>query len=115
MFATSSVTRKIFGVIAPPPLLVRGGLFDQLEPSQGDGHEPLALEAIENAAPLAPNRDQTRLLQHAQMPRGGGPAMAEARGEIARGQLAAEVAQDQEDAPPRLVGEGAEHGFAVRE
>jgi hypothetical protein len=96
------------------PLLLGADGLDEAEPGPDHAEQALAIEAVEAAAPLAADLDQAGLRQHAEMA-GGGPAVAKARRQIARRQLAAEVAEDEDDVAPRHVREGPEDRLGVSE
>jgi len=64
------------------------------EPGADDPDEALAVQPVIAAAPLAPHRHQPSLLQDPEVSGGGGPAVPETRRQVARGQLAAEMAED---------------------
>ena len=60
-------------------------------------------------ASFAADRDDAGALEDVEVASGGGPAVGEAVGEVAGRQLGSVVAQEQDDLPPRCVGEGAEY------
>src|SRR4030095_14748015 len=74
----------------------------------------LAFQAVEAAPADAAHRDEARLLEHAEVARRGRPAVPEARGQVARRQLAAGVAGDDQDVAARLVRERAEDRLGLR-
>ena len=66
-------------------------------------------------ASFAADRDDAGALKDVEVAGGGGPAVGEAAGEVAGGQLGSVVAQQQDDLSPRCVGEGAEDGVDLVE
>src|SRR5205807_5932057 len=74
----------------------------------------LPVQTIEAAPADATHGNEPGFLQHAEVARRGRPAVLEARRQIPRGQLAAEVAQDDQDIAARLVRQGAEDRLGVR-
>ena len=87
--------------------------LDVREPAADDGAETIAVEPVVRAAALAADRDDPGLLEDLEVPGGGGPAVLEARGEVAGGQLAAEVTEEQDELAARLVRERVEHGVDI--
>src|SRR6266403_2253251 len=83
------------------------------QPAPDDPEQALAFEPVMAAPPFSPHLDQTGLFQHPEVARRGGPAMLETRRQIARGQLAAQVAQDQQDVPARPVRKRQEHRLGL--
>ncbi len=86
-----------------------------LEPRHHHLAQAVAVEAVEAAPPLAPDLDQAGLFQHAEVARGGGPAVLETGGEVPRGKLATEVAQDEDHVAPGLVRQRGEDRLGVFE
>ena len=78
------------------------------EPASHHPVEVLAVDPVVAAAAFAPYLDQPSLLEDSEMTRGGGPAVLEPPRQIARGELAAELCQQNEDVPPGLVREREE-------
>jgi len=60
-------------------------------------------------ASFAADRDDAGALEDVEVAGGGGPAVGEALGEVAGGQLGSVVAQEEDDLPPRGMGQGVEY------
>jgi hypothetical protein len=73
------------------------------EPPAHDARQAVAIEAIVAPAALAAYLNEARFLEHLEVTRRRRPAVLEARREVARGELAAEVAEQDQHVPPRLV------------
>jgi hypothetical protein len=59
---------------------------------------------------FAADRDDAGALEDIEVAGGGGPAVGEAAGEVAGGELGAVVAEQEDELPARGVGQGAEDG-----
>jgi hypothetical protein len=75
--------------------------------------QSLAIHAIVAAASLPPNRNKPGVFKHSKVAGRSRPTVVESLREIARWQFAAQVAQEQQDVPPRLVRERREYGFGI--
>jgi hypothetical protein len=73
------------------------------EPPAHDARQAVAIEAIAASAALTPHLHEARFLEHLEVTRRRRPAVLETRREIARGKLTAEVAEQEQHVPPRLV------------
>jgi hypothetical protein len=83
------------------------------EPRFQDAAHARAVHRVEAAPPLSPDLHQSRLLEHVEVARRGRPAVPEARGQVSGRQLAAEMAEDEEDVPAHLVSERGEHDVSL--
>jgi hypothetical protein len=97
------------------PLLIRPDRLEVSEKSADDLAQAVAREAVLARAPFAAHFDEPSLLEEPQVSCRGGPGVLEARGEIARGKLAAALGEEDEHVPPHLVGEGGEDRVDVGE
>jgi hypothetical protein len=93
------------------PGLVGRRWGEVFEPAADDPLEQRAVESVMAGASFAADRDDAGALEDVEVAGGGGPAVGEAVGEVAGGQLGSVVAQEEDDLPPRGVGEGAEYGI----
>jgi hypothetical protein len=66
-------------------------------------------------ATFATDLDDASALESVEVARGGGPAVGEAAGEVAGGQLGTVVAQEEDELPAGGVGERAEDGVDLVE
>src|SRR5262245_22521967 len=85
------------------------------QPAADDRAQAIAVEAIACAAAFAADLDDAGLLEHLEMARRGGPAVLEARRQVPRRELTAEVTEKRNDMPSRPVREREEHLVEVLE
>ena len=95
------------------PTLARIRRLQVIEPALHHLAQALAVESIEATAALTADLDQAGSFQHAEVSRGGRPAVLKTRGEIAGGKLVSKVTQNQNDIASGLVRERGKHGFSI--
>lgn len=93
------------------PGLVGRRWGEVFEPAADDPLEQPAVESVMAGASFAADRDDPGALEDVEVAGGGGPAVGEAAGEVAGGQLGSAVAQEQDELSPRGVGERTEYGI----